>query len=286
VESLEKSLANSPVERNQDWGFSPRGQETHRNRFGEEVYGRNRDGGKGFDGLRDLDDVLPNGRQVDPTRVMVSGISWQMSAHQIREELVHRCSKLGKVVDIEVAQYRGNSPSQLDRGRHRGFAFVTMETPEQATLVMTALHKMDMGGMQVQTKPGVVKDPMFARRNYAKKKAEDVVHKPTGRKYVKVFVGNLWFGTDGERLRDAFQEYGLIVDTKVVRDKDSGESRGFGFVTFANESSAVEAIGARDGSLLDGRKLVVNVSRSWAGSNGEEESGSEGTPSEFSHDRH
>jgi hypothetical protein len=56
---------------------------------------------------------------------------------------------------------------------------------------------------------------MFARRNYAKKKAEDVVHKPTGRKYVKVFVGNLWFGTDGERLRDAFQEYGLIVDTKV-----------------------------------------------------------------------
>jgi RNA recognition motif-containing protein len=161
-----------------------------------------------------------------------------------------------------------------------------MDTPEQATLVMTALHKMDMGGMQVQTKPGVVKDPMFARRNYAKKKAEDVVHKPTGRKYVKVFVGNLWFGTDGERLRDAFQEYGLIVDTKVVRDKDSGESRGFGFVTFANESSAVEAIGARDGSLLDGRKLVVNVSRSWAGSNGEEESGSEGTPSEFSHDRH
>jgi hypothetical protein len=85
VESLEKSLANSPVERNQDWDFSPRGQETHRNRFGEEVYGRTRDGGKGFDGLRDLDDVLPNGRQVDPTRVMVSGISWQMSAHQIRE---------------------------------------------------------------------------------------------------------------------------------------------------------------------------------------------------------
>jgi RNA recognition motif-containing protein len=78
----------------------------------------------------------------------------------------------------------------------------------------------------------------------------------------------------------------VFCSFQVVRDKDSGESRGFGFVTFANESSAVEAIGARDGSLLDGRKLVVNVSRSWAGSNGEEESGSEGTPSEFSHDRH
>lgn len=56
---------------------------------------------------------------------------------------------------------------------------------------------------------------MFARRNYAKKKAEEVVHKPLGRKHVKVFVGNLWFGTDAERLREAFHEFGLIVDTKV-----------------------------------------------------------------------
>lgn len=72
----------------------------------------------------------------------------------------------------------------------------------------------------------------------------------------------------------------------MVRDKDSGESRGFGFVTFANEASAIEAISARDGAILDGRKLVVNVSRSWAGSSGEEESGSEGASSEFAHERY
>lgn len=83
VESLEKSLAISPPgERSHEWAFSPRGQETPRYRFEEEMRGRS---GRGFEGYRELDDVLPNGRQVDPTRVMVSGISWQMSAHQIRD---------------------------------------------------------------------------------------------------------------------------------------------------------------------------------------------------------
>lgn len=74
----------------------------------------------------------------------------------------------------------------------------------------------------------------------------------------KLFVGGLSWGTTDEGLRRAFEEYGEVTDAKVILDRDTGRSRGFGFVTYADASDAASAISAMDGSTLDGRNIRVN----------------------------
>jgi RNA recognition motif-containing protein len=74
----------------------------------------------------------------------------------------------------------------------------------------------------------------------------------------KLFVGGLSWGTDDEALRDAFSEFGDVSDVKVITDRETGRSRGFGFVTFANAAEAKAAISSMDGTTLDGRTINVN----------------------------
>ena len=77
----------------------------------------------------------------------------------------------------------------------------------------------------------------------------------------KLFVGGLSWGTDDHGLREAFETFGEVTDAKVITDRDSGRSRGFGFVTFADSSDAQNAIEEMNGSTLDGRTLNVNEAR-------------------------
>lgn len=74
----------------------------------------------------------------------------------------------------------------------------------------------------------------------------------------KVFVGGLSWDTSDEGLRAAFEPYGEVVEAKVITDRDTGRSRGFGFVTFGSSESASRAIEERDGTSLDGRTIRVN----------------------------
>jgi len=74
-------------------------------------------------------------------------------------------------------------------------------------------------------------------------------------------VGNLpWTFTNNE-LSDTFKPHGNIISAKVVTDKESGKSRGFGFVEMENDSDANSAIKALNGSELSGRKLVVAAAK-------------------------
>ena len=77
----------------------------------------------------------------------------------------------------------------------------------------------------------------------------------------KLFIGGLSWGTDADGLRNAFEQYGEITDAAVISDRDTGRSRGFGFVTFADGSDADNAIAAMNGHELDGRTLNVNEAR-------------------------
>jgi RNA recognition motif-containing protein len=74
----------------------------------------------------------------------------------------------------------------------------------------------------------------------------------------KVFVGGLSWDTDDVGLNDAFAVIGPVVEAKVITDRDTGRSRGFGFVTFQNQADASAAIQQLDGSSLDGRTIRVN----------------------------
>ncbi|MGA2254814.1 MAG: RNA-binding protein [Thermoguttaceae bacterium] len=74
----------------------------------------------------------------------------------------------------------------------------------------------------------------------------------------KLFVGGLSWGTTDEGLHGAFSKFGEIAEAKVITDRETGRSRGFGFVTFANDESAVSAISEMNGAELDGRTIKVN----------------------------
>ena len=74
----------------------------------------------------------------------------------------------------------------------------------------------------------------------------------------KLFVGGLSWDTTDEGLRQAFATYGEITEAKVITDRDTGRSRGFGFVTFAQNEDATTAISKMDGTNLDGKTIKVN----------------------------
>jgi len=74
----------------------------------------------------------------------------------------------------------------------------------------------------------------------------------------KLFVGGLAWATDDDSLSKAFQEHGTVEEAKVINDRDTGRSRGFGFVTFETEENAIAAQKAMDGQEMDGRQLRVD----------------------------
>ncbi|KAK8515854.1 hypothetical protein V6N12_016160 [Hibiscus sabdariffa] len=74
----------------------------------------------------------------------------------------------------------------------------------------------------------------------------------------KVFVGGISFQTDDQGLKDAFRQYGEVVEARVIVDRETGRSRGFGFVTYNSTEDASSAIQALDGQVLHGRQVRVN----------------------------
>jgi heterogeneous nuclear ribonucleoprotein A1/A3 len=84
----------------------------------------------------------------------------------------------------------------------------------------------------------------------------------------KLFVGGLSWDTTDEGLRNAFSRFGEVVEAKVITDRDTGRSRGFGFVTLADPSVVQTAIRETDGSTLDGRSIRVNEAQERQGGGG------------------
>jgi RNA recognition motif-containing protein len=78
---------------------------------------------------------------------------------------------------------------------------------------------------------------------------------------VNIYVGNLAHELTEEELREAFQEFGEVTSAKIITDRYSGVSRGFGFVEMANKAEAEAAITGLNGKELKGRTLTVNEAR-------------------------
>ena len=76
-----------------------------------------------------------------------------------------------------------------------------------------------------------------------------------------VYVGNLTFDTDSRQLEALFSQHGQVTKAQVVMDRDSGRSRGFGFVEMANSDEARKAIESLSGKDMGGRALTVNLAK-------------------------
>lgn len=77
----------------------------------------------------------------------------------------------------------------------------------------------------------------------------------------KIYVGNLSFNSDDHDLAAIFAPHGEVASAKVVTDRETGRSRGFGFVEMNDDNAAMQAIEAVNGREIDGRALTVNEAR-------------------------
>ena len=78
---------------------------------------------------------------------------------------------------------------------------------------------------------------------------------------MKVYVGNLSFNIDDEKLREIFSKFGDVEEATIIKDKYSGRSKGFGFVTFSDDAAAKKAIEELNDKEVEGRALKVNEAR-------------------------
>ncbi|KAG1363356.1 31 kDa ribonucleoprotein, chloroplastic [Cocos nucifera] len=156
------------------------------------------------------------------------------------EKLAHLFDQAGIVEVAEVIYNRETDQS-------RGFGFVTMSSIEEAEKAVEMFHRYELNGRLLTVNKAA---PRGTRVERAPREFE-----PSFR----VYVGNLPWQVDDARLEQVFSEHGKVVDARVVYDRETGRSRGFGFVTMSSKNELDDAIAALDGQSLDGRALRVNV---------------------------
>ena len=78
---------------------------------------------------------------------------------------------------------------------------------------------------------------------------------------MNIYVGNLSYGMSEDELRDAFGAFGEVSSVKILMDRETGRSRGFGFVEMPNQSEAEKAIAQLNGKDVEGRALRINEAR-------------------------
>lgn len=84
----------------------------------------------------------------------------------------------------------------------------------------------------------------------------------------KLYVGNLSYSTTDESLRNAFAAFGTVDSAKVIMDRETGRSKGFGFIEMSTDEEAQAAVGGLDGQVVDGRNLRVSEARPQEGGGG------------------
>ncbi len=78
---------------------------------------------------------------------------------------------------------------------------------------------------------------------------------------MNIYVGNLSYNTSEDSLRNAFEGYGEVASVNVIKDRMTGQSRGFAFVEMPSDDQAQSAIDGLNGQELDGRQLRINIAR-------------------------
>jgi nucleolin len=195
-------------------------------------------------------------------KLYVGNVPWTCDSQELAEVF----QDAGNVELVEVIYDR-------DNGRSRGFAFVTMASEEEARVAIEKLDGLELGGRALRVNfPQSNKEPRLNNYNDRPPRREggrDGAREggygnrresgSSSSSENKLFVGNLSWNVDNVGLEQLFSDYGKVVDAKVVYDRESGKSRGFGFVTFSDAQEVTGAISNLDGADFDGRQLRVNM---------------------------
>ncbi|XP_022743586.1 29 kDa ribonucleoprotein A, chloroplastic-like [Durio zibethinus] len=155
-------------------------------------------------------------------------------------------------------------------GRSRGFGFVTMSTMKEVEAAAQQFNGYELEGRALRVNSG---PPPPRRGEFSPRGARDAAtmraSSPRGARVAatmgasnRVYVGNLSWGVDDLALETLFAKQGSVVEAKVIYDRESGRSRGFGFVTYNSAEEVDSAIKSLNGVDLDGRPIRVTVAES------------------------
>ena len=146
---------------------------------------------------------------------------------------------------VEIAEVIYNRETD----QSRGFGFVTMSTVEEAENAVEKFSRYDFDGRLLTV-------------NKASPRGTRPERPPPRHSFepsLSIYVGNLPWDVDNTRLEQIFSEHGNVVNARVVYDRETRRSRGFGFVTMSDETEMKDAVAALDGQSLDGRPIRVSV---------------------------
>ncbi|URD83061.1 33 kDa ribonucleoprotein [Musa troglodytarum] len=176
-------------------------------------------------------------------RLYVGNLPFTMTSAQLAEIF----SEAGTVETVEVVYDRVTE-------RSRGFAFVTMASVEEANEAIRMFDGSQVGGRTVKVNFPEV--PRGGEREVLRPRmrSRGFVDSP-----YKVYAGNLGWSLTSQALRDAFFSQPGLLGAKVIFDRDTGRSRGFGFVSFASAEECQAAIEAMNGVVVEGRPLRLNL---------------------------
>eukprot|EP00252_Welwitschia_mirabilis_P012938 TRINITY_DN2855_c0_g1_i2.p1 TRINITY_DN2855_c0_g1~~TRINITY_DN2855_c0_g1_i2.p1 ORF type:complete len:357 (-),score=88.08 TRINITY_DN2855_c0_g1_i2:508-1578(-) len=200
---------------------------------------------EGEEGLQDIESETEESGFVDRvypqerTRLHVANIPYDINS----EALANLFQGAGEVMTAEIICDRFT-------GRSRGFGFISMSKPEEATEAINKFNGCQFGGR-------VLKVSMSVNRGGGRQASPAFgVDSP-----FKVFVANLPWSTDSEMLRETFSKCGDVVGAKIIYERETGRSRGFGFVSFSSQSGVDAAMSQMDGMEMGGRVIRVRLTR-------------------------
>ncbi|MFS7957243.1 putative RNA recognition motif domain, nucleotide-binding alpha-beta plait domain superfamily [Helianthus anomalus] len=184
-------------------------------------------------------------------KLYVGNLPWNVDS----AALAQLFQRAGNVEMVEVVYDKGS-------GRSRGFGFVTMSTVEEVEAATRQFNGYELDGRQlrVNSGPPPSKGDSFSRGQ--RDGGRGGYNSGGGRSYDstnKVYVGNLAWSVDNLALETLFQEQGNVMEARVVYDRDSGRSKGFGFVTYGSMDEVNKAIDSMDGLNVDGRSIRVSL---------------------------
>ncbi|KAJ9181286.1 hypothetical protein P3X46_009429 [Hevea brasiliensis] len=191
------------------------------------------------------DDELKPTESNEEGRLYVGNLPYSMTSSQLTEVF----QEAGRIVNVEIIYDRVTD-------RSRGFGFVTMASGEEAKEAIRMFNGSQIGGRTVRVNfpevpKGGEREVMAPRIRSAYKGFIDTPH--------KIYAGNLGWGLTSQGLRDAFANQPGLLSAKVIYERDTGRSRGFGFVSFESAENAEAALNAMNGVEVEGRPLRLNL---------------------------
>lgn len=177
----------------------------------------------------------------DPGRLFVGNLPYTYTS----EELAQVFSEAGRVDDAQIIYDKVTN-------RSRGFAFVTMATAEEAAKAIQMFDGALLGGRTARVNyPEVPRGGERRTVTMSGRRRDDGTY--------KIYAGNLGWGVRADTLRNVFEGRAGLLDARVIFERGTGRSRGFGFVSFSTAEDAQAALESLDGVELEGRPLRLSL---------------------------